>query len=47
MHVSVVIFAGGTGSRMQSEKPKQFLEVDNKPIIVHTLDHFQKNESVQ
>lgn len=46
MRACALIFAGGTGSRMQSEKPKQFLEVDNKPIIVHTLDHFQKNESV-
>lgn len=46
MKACALIFAGGIGSRMQSEKPKQFLEVDNKPIIVHTLDHFQKNESV-
>ena len=39
-----VIFAGGTGSRMHSkERPKQFLEIYNKPIIVHTIDHFQKN----
>lgn len=39
-----VIFAGGIGSRMHSkERPKQFLEIYNKPIIVHTIDHFQKN----
>ncbi len=37
-----VIFAGGTGSRMHSkEKPKQFLEMYNKPIIIHTLEHFE------
>lgn len=37
-----VIFAGGTGSRMRSvEKPKQFLEIYNKPIIIYTLEHFQ------
>lgn len=37
-----VIFAGGVGSRMHSkERPKQFLEMYNKPIIIHTLEHFQ------
>lgn len=39
-----VIFAGGVGKRMHSkERPKQFLEIYNKPIIVHTIEHFQKN----
>lgn len=47
MHVYGLIFAGGIGSRMNYEsKPKQFLEVDNKPIIVHTLEFFQKNPEV-
>lgn len=46
MHISTLIFAGGTGSRMQSKKPKQFLKVDGKPIIIHTLEHFQKNEKI-
>ncbi|WP_310604958.1 IspD/TarI family cytidylyltransferase [Anaerosporobacter sp.] len=42
-----VIFAGGVGSRMHSkEKPKQFLEICNKPIIVHTIEHFQLNEMI-
>lgn len=42
-----VIFAGGVGSRMHSkEKPKQFLEMYNKPIIVHTLEYFQKNQMI-
>ena len=37
-----VIFAGGVGSRMRSKgRPKQFLEVHGKPIIVHTLDIFE------
>ena len=39
-----VIFAGGIGSRMNSkEKPKQFLEICNKPIIVHTIEFFENN----
>ncbi len=39
-----VIFAGGTGRRMNSrEKPKQFLTLYNKPIIAHTIEHFEKH----
>lgn len=42
-----VIFAGGIGKRMHSkDKPKQFLEVHGKPIIIHTLEHFQVNELI-
>ena len=38
-----VIFAGGVGSRMHSKDiPKQFLKVHDKPIIIHTLEHFEK-----
>ena len=42
-----VIFAGGVGSRMHSkEMPKQFLKVHDKPIIIHTLEHFEKNNEI-
>ena len=42
-----VIFAGGVGSRMHSkEKPKQFLEMYNKPIIIHTIEHFENHPLV-
>ena len=42
-----VIFAGGAGIRMNSkEKPKQFLEIYNKPIIIHTLEHFENNSEI-
>ncbi len=42
-----VIFAGGVGSRMHSkERPKQFLELYNKPIIIHTLEHFEKHSMI-
>lgn len=42
-----VIFAGGVGTRMHSrEKPKQFLELYNKPIIIHTIEHFQNNDEI-
>lgn len=36
-----VILAGGIGSRMGNvEKPKQFLKVGNKPILIHTVEKF-------
>ena len=41
-----VIFAGGTGSRMKTEIPKQFLKVYGKEIIIHTLDKFNDNENI-
>lgn len=42
-----IIFAGGTGKRMHSEDiPKQFLTVDGKPIIIHTLEHFSDNDEI-
>ena len=42
-----VIFAGGVGSRMHSkERPKQFLEMYNKPIIIHTLEYFDSHPQI-
>lgn len=33
-----VVVAGGTGNRMNSAVPKQFLLLNGKPIVVHTLE---------
>lgn len=42
-----VIFAGGTGQRMNTKtKPKQFLELHGKPILVYTLEHFQCHKEI-
>jgi D-ribitol-5-phosphate cytidylyltransferase len=42
-----VIFAGGIGSRMNAKAlPKQFLEVNGKPIIIHTLEHFDDHPEI-
>lgn len=42
-----VIFAGGVGARMHSkDKPKQFLEIHGKPIIIHTLEYFEDNPEI-
>ena len=42
-----LIFAGGVGSRMNSlAKPKQFLQLYGKEIIIHTLENFQNNPNI-
>ena len=41
-----IIIAGGSGKRMGQEIPKQFLNVGEKPIIIYTLEAFQKNPSI-
>jgi 2-C-methyl-D-erythritol 4-phosphate cytidylyltransferase len=35
-----IIVAGGSGSRISSDKPKQFLLLGNKPVLMHTLEKF-------
>lgn len=43
-----LIVAGGKGTRIKSKLPKQFLELDGKPILLHTLEAFIRyNESIQ
>ncbi len=43
----VLILAGGTGKRMGKTKmPKQFLELGDKPIFIHTLEQFLLNENI-
>lgn len=42
-----LVFAGGTGQRMRnSAKPKQFLELYQKPVIIYTLEVFERNPNV-
>lgn len=43
-----VILAGGIGSRMGNvEKPKQYLTVGDKPIIIHTIEKFYVNDKFE
>lgn len=43
-----VVLAGGIGSRMGNvEKPKQFLTIGNKPIIIHTIEKFYVNSKFE
>lgn len=45
MNIALII-AGGSGHRMKNEIPKQFLNVYDKPVIVYTLEAFQKHPDV-
>lgn len=41
-----LIFAGGIGSRMCSDTPKQFLEWNGKAIIIHTINIFEQHDDI-
>lgn len=44
--VVALLTAAGTGSRMGQDIPKQFMHVDNKPLIIHTMEAFQHHPNV-
>lgn len=44
--ITALLTAAGIGSRMEQEIPKQFMHVDNKPLIVYTLEKFQNHPSI-
>lgn len=41
-----LIIAGGSGNRMHQDIPKQFLTVNEKPVIVYTLEAFQNHPEI-
>ena len=45
MNVAIVV-AGGKGTRFGGKRPKQFLELNAIPIIVHTLRQFERSEQI-
>lgn len=45
MRKHVIIVAGGKGTRMGSEVPKQFLSIKGKPILLHTIEAFKNYDS--
>ena len=45
MNIGLLI-AGGVGKRTNQEIPKQFIHVDDKPIIIYTLEVFQQHPSI-
>lgn len=44
--VVALLTAAGTGTRMGQDIPKQFIHVENKPIIIHTMEAFQNHPSI-
>ncbi len=45
MKYYAIIVAGGSGQRMKSSIPKQFIELNGKPILMHTLEKFYSAKS--
>jgi 2-C-methyl-D-erythritol 4-phosphate cytidylyltransferase len=43
---TAIIAAAGTGSRMASDRPKQFLQLAGRPVIFHTLKVFEECDSI-
>lgn len=45
MHVAIVL-AGGTGTRIGADVPKQFIRIQGKPVLAYTLERFQNNKNI-
>ena len=45
MNIALII-AGGSGSRMGQAIPKQFINVYDKPILIYTLEGFEKHPQI-
>lgn len=42
-----IILASGSGTRVRNSRiPKQFIEINDKPIVVHTLEKFINNQNI-
>ena len=41
-----LLIAGGSGERMQQSIPKQFLMVNERPVIIYTMEAFQKHPEI-
>ena len=44
--VVALLTAAGMGTRMGQNIPKQFMHVENKPLIIHTMEAFQRHPSI-
>ena len=45
-HVALIL-AGGSGQRMQQNVPKQFLHINEKPLLIYTLEAFQRHPEIE
>lgn len=46
MNNVAVILAGGVGNRMGTEMPKQFLPLNGKTVLEHSVEAFHRNENI-
>lgn len=44
--ITAMILAGGVGSRVGADRPKQFVEIFGKPVIAYTIEKYQQNDQV-
>ncbi len=44
--ITAIILAGGVGSRVRADKPKQFIEVLDKPVLAYTIEIFENHPEV-
>lgn len=44
--ITAMILAGGVGSRVGADRPKQFVEIFGKPVVVYTIEIFHKNSNI-
>lgn len=45
MKTLAIILSAGRGRRMQTDKPKQYLDLSGKPVIYYSLEAFEKSEA--
>ena len=43
---TAIIAAAGSGKRFGSDTPKQFLKINGKPVLVHTLEKFENCDAI-
>lgn len=41
-----LLIAGGRGSRINSDVPKQFMKINSKPLVIYTLEAFEKHDDI-
>lgn len=44
--IVALLTAAGSGTRMGQDIPKQFIHIENKPLIIHTMEAFQRHPSI-
>lgn len=44
--ITAMILAGGTGTRVGADRPKQFVEIMDRPILAYTIERYQINQQV-